>query len=255
MDGRIPDCRASSSCGARSLGGDHSHCLRDSLFRPIVFSDHHSEPGDLVSLPAREAPRQLQVMADLLAPFAGHAAPELAQLLRQEFGSLSGTLRAPDWQLRNALRDFPTEGHLLISARRLVQAANHEQIRGTTVDPHDRALHDYLRNRLCSSLDERFLVIFCDRDQRYILDENIGHGTAGSIRFDVDYLFQRAATLGANSLVLAHNHPSGNCTPSTDDWTATTRLVRVARELGLRILDHIIVTREQAYSMRGRRLL
>ena len=255
MDGRIPDCCTSGSCGARGVGGDHAHCLRDSLFRPLVFSDHHSEPRTLVPLPAREAPRQLQVMVDLLAPFAGNTAPELAELLRQEFGSLSSTFRAPDWQLRSALRDYPTEANLLISARRLILAANREHIRGTIVDPYDRSLLEYLKRRLCGGLGERLLVIYCDHKQRYILDEDVGRARNGSIRFDMGHLFQRALTVGAKSLVLAHNHPSGHCIPSDQDLTATTRLVRVAGESGLRIVDHIIVTREQAYSMRGQCLL
>ncbi|MXO91832.1 JAB domain-containing protein [Pontixanthobacter aquaemixtae] len=109
----------------------------------------------------------------------------------------------------------------------------------------------YLRERLCRGAKEHLLVIFCDRQGRYLEDAEMGWGTSHSIHLNIAQLFRRALSIDAASMVLAHNHPSGSCHPSEDDIEATRKLVSAGSLLGFEIKDHIIVTQKMAYSMRA----
>jgi DNA repair protein RadC len=63
-------------------------------------------------------------------------------------------------------------------------------------------------------------------------------------------VFRAAATAGAAAIVLFHNHPSGDPTPSTDDVVLTQRLVRAGDLMGIQVLDHVIVAESRYHSMR-----
>jgi len=255
MDGRTSDnLRLCAYCPGR-IGRNNADCICCPVGGALVFSDHHSGVGDMAPSPTLEAARQLQVMAKLIAPFAGEAAPEIAGQLRREFGSLSSAMRAPAWRLREATSNFPKECELLIAARRLIDAARNEKLRGTPVIPDDRALLEYLRKRLGRSLEERLLVVFCDRGNGFIMDEEMGWGTPDTVRIDVANLIRKALAVGAKMILLAHNHPSGHCAPSGQDIRATTHLSRVTRSYGLGIIDHLVVTPDRVFSMRGGGLL
>ncbi|MGB7408271.1 MAG: JAB domain-containing protein [Pontixanthobacter sp.] len=201
--------------------------------------------------PAREEPRYVQVMAELLTPFAGRHAPALADTLKREFGSLGRALAAPSNQLIRAGHRFGPACELLVAARRLVEEAHREIAVGAHVDPAEPALISYLQDRLCRTTRETMLVIFCDANDRYLDEEEMGWGAQDSIRLDSSQLFRRAFKLDASAVLLAHNHPSGVCEPSSDDITATRQLATMGDSLGLQFLDHLIVTDDQAYSMRA----
>jgi DNA repair protein RadC len=190
-------------------------------------------------------------MADLLAPFAGAAAPKLAGQLRQQFGSLSQALAAPRSQWRQIEVGYETVCDLIFAARDLVNAARTEELQSVKIDPRDPKFLDYLRSRLCRGSGESLLVIFCDREGRYLIDEEMGWGSAHNVRLDMAQLFRRALAVDASSLFLAHNHPSGSCKPSEDDIAATRKLANAGHVLGFEIVDHLIVTRSKAYSMRA----
>ncbi|MDN3646446.1 JAB domain-containing protein [Pontixanthobacter aestiaquae] len=190
-------------------------------------------------------------MADLLAPFAGPAAPQLASQLRSQFGSLARALSAPRSQWRPIEEGYGQVCDLIFAARDLVDAARHEQLQSTVINSRDPEFLTYLRTCLCRSSGESLLVVFCDNEGKYLIDEKMGWGSAHNIRLDMAHLFRRALALDAASLVLAHNHPSGNCQPSEDDIVATRKLAEVGHVLGVEVVDHLIVTRDKAYSMRA----
>lgn len=190
-------------------------------------------------------------MAALFAPFAGNAAPQLASQVRAEFGSLSQALAAPRSQWRQIDKRFESVCDLIFAARDLVDAARDEELQSSIIDPRDPKFLAYLRSRLCRGGSEHLLVIFGDTEGRYIVDEEMGWGSAHNVRLDMAHLFRRALAVGADSLFLAHNHPSGSCHPSENDISATRKLVSAGHVLGFEILDHVIVTRNKAYSMRA----
>lgn len=254
MAGGPPDNRSSSAFGPRVERGDISDRLCSHVLRPILFSDHHSGLRDMVPSSAGETLRQLQVVEGLLAPFFGKSAPRLARAIRVEFGSLGQAFQATDHDFAKLGKDGHDLRALLLAARRLVDGARNERTFSVRLDPSDSQLHNFLRGQLCSASVERLMVFFCDRQDRYIGHEVISWGTERFVELDMSSLFRRALSVGASSFLMAHNHPSGICTPSEDDIGATRQVAHLAQMLNLTVLDHLIVTAGECYSMRARAL-
>jgi DNA repair protein RadC len=190
-------------------------------------------------------------MAQLLAPFAGDSADELADRLRSQFGSLRRALDAPRDRLLSAAGPFAKTCELLLAARELVDAATREDMHSRRVDVSDPALAQYIRDRIGFRSEERLLVIFSGPGRSYLLDEEMGVGGPATVRLTAANLFRRALTVGADGILLAHNHPSGVCSPSRADEQATSELASLAERLQIELLDHLIVTRSKLYSMRA----
>lgn len=79
-------------------------------------------------------------------------------------------------------------------------------------------------------------------------------GTAGTV-VDPKMVFQSALLCNASSIILAHNHPSGNLSPSDQDKRLTERLIRIARDLDMPILDHMILTKDSYFSFADQGIL
>ncbi|MEL6878680.1 MAG: JAB domain-containing protein [Pseudomonadota bacterium] len=118
-------------------------------------------------------------------------------------------------------------------------------------EPPIEMLH-YLRKVMFPSLanKERFHTVFFDRSHDYIADHSMGTGADSWLCFRLGDLFGKALSLRASAIIIAHNHPSGICRPSPRDIRETRRLATVGREVGIELLDHLIITRHAAYSMR-----
>ncbi len=190
-------------------------------------------------------------MADLLAPFAGENANELAERLIARFGSLGRTLAASPGELVEAAGGHERACAAIAGARRLVEAALDEDVARTLVDGADPVLHRYLRSRLAGGRTERLHVIYCDAARGYLADETLVVGRPTRIETRVRPLIERALALGASGFLLAHNHPSGTCSPSGDDIVGTRRIREIAAALEIELVDHLIVTRRSVYSMRA----
>ena len=192
-------------------------------------------------------------MADLLDPFVGERAPRLAKRLIERFGGLSRALSADAPQQNES--EIAEACRILQAARRLTIKAVREQLEGSPVRVNDPLLHEYLRSVLCADEHERFHAIYVDRHGGYLRDETVALGNDRQIRFRARMLLRRALELGADQLLLAHNHPSGDCRPSVDDVRTTDLLKTIAGYLDVVLIDHLIVTRSCVFSMRfGRKI-
>ncbi len=189
-------------------------------------------------------------MAELFAPFAGTRAEELAERLITRFGSLSRILDASLPQLRAAAGDCDEAVEAIFGARKLVEAALGEELVGAPVDGSDPAVHRFLQARIGGAEQERLHAIFADRACGYLADEPVVVGSATRIEARVRPLVERALSLGAAGILLAHNHPSGRCRPSAEDIDGTRRLAQITEALELTLIDHLIVTRTRVFSMR-----
>lgn len=98
---------------------------------------------------------------------------------------------------------------------------------------------------------ERFHAIFVDARRTYLGEAVMGQGGAASLSVRMRELFARALAVGANGLIIAHNHPSGDCRPSRSDIAATRRLREIAGALDIELIDHFIITESAFYSMRA----
>ena len=98
---------------------------------------------------------------------------------------------------------------------------------------------------------ERCHVLFTDGEQRYLGGTALGTGGAASLVLKPRDILKAGFMLGARGMLLAHNHPSGDCRPSRADIEATERLAWLGRMVDIALLDHFIVTSDAVYSMRA----
>lgn len=98
---------------------------------------------------------------------------------------------------------------------------------------------------------ERFHVLFVDQRRSYLGDAPMGSGGTDCLSLRMRDLFAKALSLRATGIVVAHNHPSGQCLPSRSDIVSTRRLEKVATALDIELLDHLIFTQGAVYSMRA----
>lgn len=112
---------------------------------------------------------------------------------------------------------------------------------------------DYLRSVMVANpvSQERFHVIFLDDQRRYISASAMGRGAINALTVRIRELFRSALAVNASAIIVAHNHPSGVCRPSTIDIAETRRLAAIARALDIELVDHLIFTQECLYSMRA----
>lgn len=115
------------------------------------------------------------------------------------------------------------------------------------------AMIEYLRSVVLRAPEhgERFHAIFVDARRNYLSDASLGQGDINKLTLRMRELFGRALAEGATAIIIAHNHPSGNCRPSPHDIEATIRLSAIGQALDIELLDHLIFTHNSVYSMRA----
>lgn len=171
----------------------------------------------------------------------------IAKRLLDEFGSLSAVLKAPPERIEQVkgigeitAMFFPLLK--LISARYL-----DEELRAGESLSEPEAVVDYARTRLAGETEESFLVIYLDSGNRVLSSEMMGQGTPDEVKVYPRKIIKRALEINATRLILIHNHPSGVLKPSKGDLKLTENLDKAARTVGLKVLDHLIVS-DEGYS-------
>jgi len=156
---------------------------------------------------------------------------------------------------RRVLRDRPELESLIAGLDAvLIHVATLRFARGPVVDSWP-ALLDYLRLAHGFSAVEIARVLHLDGRGRLILDEEISRGTIDEATIHVREVVRRAVELHSVSIVLVHNHPSGDPTPSRADIDLTRRIARAAHPLGIAVQDHLIMSSGGHASMRELGLL
>lgn len=135
----------------------------------------------------------------------------------------------------------------------MIELLNRLQPRGVQSSARQGAIIDYLRAMVLNpgGQIERFHALFLDGDRGFLGDAPLGQSGPSTLTLRLREVFGKALTLDAHGLVIAHNHPSGECRPSVFDIEATTRLNSMARSLDIELLDHLIFTHGAVYSMRA----
>ncbi len=114
---------------------------------------------------------------------------------------------------------------------------------------------DYCRTSMAFEPRELFRILFLDKKNGLIADEIQGAGTVDHTPVYPREIIRRALELSATAIILVHNHPSGDPTPSTQDVKMTLDIIAIAKPLGLTVHDHIIVGRDGHASLKGLRLI
>jgi DNA repair protein RadC len=178
-----------------------------------------------------------------------------AKALIRRFGSLAEVLAAPETRLKEeaGLSDGLITDLKVIeaAARRLTRGGiSRRELLGNTA-----AVVDYCRTAMAFEDREIFRVLFLDKRNGLIADEIQQTGTVDHTPVYPREIVKRALELASTALILVHNHPSGDPTPSQADVTMTRNIVEVARPLGIHIHDHLIVGRNGHASLRALQLL
>ena len=179
----------------------------------------------------------------------------LAKALINRYGSFASVLAAPPRELLEA----PGLGQHSVSAIKLVQAAalrlaKAEVMERPVLNNWDR-LVDYLTAALAREKVEQFRVLFLDPRNRLLADEAQGKGTVNHTPVYPREVVKRALEVGATALILVHNHPSGDPTPSRADVEMTAEVKAAAGVFGIVVHDHLIVGNGRQTSLRREGLL
>ncbi|MCX7311903.1 MAG: DNA repair protein RadC [Alphaproteobacteria bacterium] len=179
----------------------------------------------------------------------------LAKALIAKFGSFSEVVSAP----RPRLREIDGLGEAAIAEIKIVQAAAGRLTRGEakkrTVLSSWSAVLAYCRATMAFAEKEQFSIIFLDKRNQIIADETQQTGTVDHTPVYPREVVKRALELSATALILVHNHPSGDPTPSRADIQMTQQIVEIAKPLGISVPDHIIVGKEGHASLKGLKLI
>lgn len=163
----------------------------------------------------------------------------IAQRLFDAFGSLEGTVNASATDLEKVAGGGVALA--IISSRALVDAALQERVERVTVDPLDACFHDFLKRKIANLRYERLFAVFVDGSNRFIHSQQLAGGTERSVDAPIAEMLSRAGELRARGILLAHNHPSGDPTPSHEDLAATRVIARRCAESGVTLISHLVV--------------
>jgi DNA repair protein RadC len=179
----------------------------------------------------------------------------IAKALLARFGSFAEVISAAP----ERLMEIKGVGPAVATELKLIQAAALRLIRG---EVHNRPLLgnfkmiiDYLRGSLAFNEIEHFHVLFIDKKQQLIADELQQKGTVDFTAVYPRQVLKRALELQATSILIVHNHPSGDPTPSMADIDMTKKIVQAARPLGIDVQDHLIIGRKGHTSFRDLQLI
>lgn len=175
----------------------------------------------------------------------------LAHRLLDGFGGFSGVLSAP----REALLRIHGVGEAVITELKLVEAAAHRLAQVRVLDRPAisgwDALVAYCRSVMAHRDTEQFRILFLDRKNMLIADEAQGRGTIDHVPVYPREVVKRALELNAAALILVHNHPSGDPTPSETDIEMTRQIEAAARTLSITLHDHLVIGAAGEFSFRA----
>ena len=175
----------------------------------------------------------------------------LARALMDRFGDFNRVISAAPARLC----DVSGVGDAVITELKVVEAAAHRMARARVLQRHVLsswdALLDYCHTSMAHRETEQFRVLFLDRKNTVIADEEQAKGTVDHVPVYPREVAKRALELNASALILVHNHPSGDLTPSQSDISMTDQINSACMALGLTLHDHLIIGKSTELSFRS----
>jgi DNA repair protein RadC len=179
----------------------------------------------------------------------------LAKLLITKFGSFAEVVNAAEARLA----EVQGLGDAAITELKLIAASASRVAKGKlkqrTVLASWSAVINYCRTAMAFADKEQFRILFLDKRNQLIADEVQQVGTVDHTPVYPREVVKRALELSATAIILIHNHPSGDPTPSTADIQMTKAIVDIASTLGISVHDHIIVGKNGHASLKGMKLM
>ena len=180
---------------------------------------------------------------------------DLSKRLLARFGSFAEVINAPD----TLLKEIDGVSDRVVQELRIVRAAalrlmQRQISEKPLLDSWSKVL-EYCRAAIGYEAKEQFRILFLDRRNRLIADEIQGQGTVDHTPVYVREVVKRALELSSTAIILVHNHPSGDPTPSRADIDMTKYIVEAGKPLGVAVHDHIIVGRQGHTSFKALKLI
>ncbi len=179
----------------------------------------------------------------------------LAKQLIGKFGGFAEVIAAEPQRIK----EVPGAGEGVVGALKVVEAAMIRALRERTREENvlggHQAVLDYCRAAMQHLKTERFHVIYLNRKNAVIADETLQEGTVDQTPVYPREVLRRALDLQASAVILVHNHPSGDPSPSPQDIATTRKIVEAAKALEVSVLDHIVIGRRGHWSFREQNML
>jgi DNA repair protein RadC len=175
----------------------------------------------------------------------------LAKALLARFGGLSGVFGASAEELRTVKGVGPGTALDLKLVHEATARMSRAEVRKRPVISSWSALLVYVRTAMAHEAREQFRVLFLDKKNQLIADEVMNEGTVDHAPVYPREVVRRALELSASAVILVHNHPSGDPTPSGADVDMTKQVVEAARALRIAVHDHLVVGREGVASLKA----
>jgi DNA repair protein RadC len=175
----------------------------------------------------------------------------LARALLDKFGDFNRVITADP----ERLAEVNGVGEAVITDLKILEASAHRMARSKVMKRHVisswDAILDYCHTTMAHRHTEQFRVLYLDRKNTLIADEEQARGTVDHVPVYPREVAKRALELNASALILVHNHPSGDPTPSQSDIDMTTRVQDACSALGLALHDHLIIGKSRELSFRS----
>jgi len=234
-----PDRKAEGRTRLPSYIADHRARLRDRFMQGGAAAMPEYELLELVLF--RAVPRQ-----DM---------KPVARRLLDRFGDFNRVLSADPAQLARV----EGVGPAIVAELKIVEAAAQRLARSRVINrpvlTSWDALLDYCHTTMAHGAIEQFRVLYLDRKNVLIADDEQARGTVDHVPVYPREIVRRALELNASAMILVHNHPSGDPTPSAADIDMTRQIVAAAGTMGITVHDHLIIGKSRELSFRSTGLL
>jgi DNA repair protein RadC len=174
-----------------------------------------------------------------------------AKTLIKRFGTFAGVMAASPQQLQECDGVGPAAAVIIKVVQACALRMAQQEVLKREVIGSWKKLLDYLRMAMAEEKTEQFRLLFLDNKNALIADEEQQRGTVNHTPVYPREVVKRALDLGASAIILVHNHPSGDPTPSQDDIAMTKEVAAAADKLGIAVHDHIIIGRKGHASLRS----
>jgi len=234
---------------AMTTEGRHERTMRD--------TPEHERPRERLMKVGAQNVSEVELLAVIISRGTkGMPVRKIAEELVRRFGSAVEVGRATIAELKQVPGIGPAKACQIVAAFELARRGDDSFAVRERADLSDAAAVARLVRPDIGKRDrECFVTLYLDSRSRLMGKDEVSVGSLDTTLAHPREVFEKAVRAKAASVVVCHNHPSGDPTPSDDDVRLTRRLAEAGKILGIRLLDHVVVTRDSHYSFRAHALL
>ncbi len=171
----------------------------------------------------------------------------LAESILEQYKNMHDLSSASIHELMNITGVKEAKAVSIAAAFEIIKRIDYPKVSEAITNSED--VYHLYNKRFRNEKQEHFVVICLDTKNKIITDKTIFKGTLSSSEIHPREIYKEAIKSSCQSIICLHNHPSGNPTPSTEDFIITSQLVDASKVMGIRFLDHIIIGQNMFYSM------